>query len=30
MAYMIERNEIIMNDSLGNPFNEYNKVVTVW
>ena len=30
MAYMIERNEIIMDDSLGNPVASYNKVVTVW
>jgi uncharacterized protein (TIGR02246 family) len=30
MAYMIERNEIIVNDSLGNPEASYNKTVTVW
>jgi uncharacterized protein (TIGR02246 family) len=30
MAYMIERNEIIVNDSLGNPVPSYNKTVTVW
>ncbi|HMB61999.1 MAG TPA: DUF4440 domain-containing protein [Eudoraea sp.] len=30
MAYMIERNEIIVNDSLGNPIPSYNKTVTVW
>jgi ketosteroid isomerase-like protein len=30
MAYMIERNEIIINDSLGNPVPGYNKTVTVW
>jgi len=30
MAYMIERNEIIVNDSLGNPMPSYNKTVTVW
>jgi len=30
MAYMIERNEIIVNDSLGNPMASYNKTVTVW
>jgi ketosteroid isomerase-like protein len=30
MAYMIERNEIIVNDSLGNPVASYNKTVTVW
>ena len=30
MAYMIERNEIIVNDSLGNPIPSYNKTVTIW
>ena len=30
MAYLIERNEIIINDSLGNPVKSYNKVVTIW
>jgi len=30
MAYMIEQNKIIVNDSLGNPMTEYNKGVTVW
>ncbi len=30
MAYMIEENQITMNDSLGVPFTEYNKGVTVW
>lgn len=30
MAYLIERNEITVNDSLGNPVKSYNKVVTVW
>ena len=30
MAYMIERNEVIVNDSLGNPIASYNKTVTVW
>ena len=30
MAYMIERNEIIVNDSLGSPVLSYNKTVTVW
>ena len=30
MAYMIERNEVIVNDSLGNPISSYNKTVTVW
>lgn len=30
MAYMIEQNQIIFNDSLGKPITEFNKVVTVW
>lgn len=30
MAYMIERNEMIVNDSLGSPLVTYNKTVTVW
>ena len=30
MAYMIERNQIAYNDSLGNRVVEHNKVVTVW
>lgn len=30
MAYMIEQNQITMNDSLGNPITEKNKAVTVW
>ena len=30
MAYMIERNEMTVNDSLGNPIVTYNKTVTVW
>jgi ketosteroid isomerase-like protein len=30
MAYMIERNEMIVNDTLGNPIVTYNKTVTVW
>jgi uncharacterized protein (TIGR02246 family) len=30
MAYMIERNEMIVNDSLGSPIVTYNKTVTVW
>jgi ketosteroid isomerase-like protein len=30
MAYMIERNEMKVNDSLGNPIVTYNKTVTVW
>lgn len=30
LAYMIERNKISVNDSVGNPMTEYNKVVTIW
>ena len=30
MAYMIEQNKIIENDSLGNPIKDHNKVVTIW
>lgn len=30
MAYMTEETQITMNDSLGKPFTEYNKAVTVW
>ena len=30
LAYMIEKNQITVNDSLGNPINEFNKVVTIW
>lgn len=30
LAYMMERNKISVNDSLGNPMTEYNKVVTIW
>lgn len=30
MAYMIERNKVTVNDSLGTPLTTYNKVVTVW
>ena len=30
LAYMIEKNQITVNDSSGNPINEYNKVVTIW
>ena len=30
MAYLIEQNQITMNDSLGKPITEYNKGVTVW
>ncbi|MBA2562038.1 MAG: nuclear transport factor 2 family protein [Chitinophagaceae bacterium] len=30
MAYMIEHNQITMNDTLGKPVTEFNNVVTVW
>jgi len=30
MAYMIEQNQITVNDTLGNPITQYNKSVTIW
>jgi ketosteroid isomerase-like protein len=30
LAYMIEKNQITVNDSSGKPINEFNKVVTIW
>jgi ketosteroid isomerase-like protein len=30
MAYMIERNVMTINDSLGNPVTTYGKGITVW
>jgi ketosteroid isomerase-like protein len=30
LAYMIERNVTIVNDSVGNPTTTHGKVVTVW
>ena len=30
MAYMLERNEITVNDSTGAPVTSHGKVVTVW
>ena len=30
MAYMIEQNQITINDTLGNPKTEFNKSVTIW
>lgn len=30
LAYLIERNQVSVTDSTGNPMTEYNKVVTVW
>ncbi|MBC2838480.1 nuclear transport factor 2 family protein [Robiginitalea sp. SC105] len=30
MAYLIERNKVTVNDSLGTPMTTYNKVVTIW
>ena len=30
LAYLLERNEVSMNDAAGKPVTEHNKVVTVW
>ena len=30
MAYMIEQNQVTVNDSLGQAHTEYNKSVTIW
>ena len=30
MAYLIEQNQVTVNDSLGKPVTEYNKSVTIW
>ncbi len=30
MAYMIEKNQITMNDSLGNPVTKFGTAVTIW
>ena len=30
MAYLIEQNQITINDSLGKPLTEFNKSVTIW
>ena len=30
MAYLIEKSQITVNDSLGNPKTEYNKAITIW
>jgi ketosteroid isomerase-like protein len=30
MAYLIEQNQITVNDSLGRPVTEHNKSVTIW
>lgn len=30
IAYMIEQNQITMNDSSGKPVTEFNKGVTIW
>jgi ketosteroid isomerase-like protein len=30
MAYLIEQNQITVNDSLGHPLTEFNKSVTIW
>lgn len=30
MAYLIEKSQITVSDSLGNPKTEYNKAITIW
>jgi len=30
LAYMLEQNQITVNDSLGHPLTEHNKNVTIW
>jgi len=30
MAYLIEQNQITVNDSIGRPMTEFNKSVTIW
>jgi uncharacterized protein (TIGR02246 family) len=30
IAYLIEQNQITVNDSLGKPLTEFNKSVTIW
>ena len=30
MAFMIEKNQVTVNDSLGHPITEFNKAVTIW
>lgn len=30
LAYMLEQNQITVNDSTGNPITEFNKAVTIW
>jgi ketosteroid isomerase-like protein len=30
IAYLIEQNQITVNDSLGKPITEFNKSVTIW
>lgn len=30
MAYMIEQNQVTVNDSLGRTITEHNKAVTIW
>jgi len=30
LAFLIEQNQITINDSLGRPITEYNKAVTIW
>lgn len=30
MGYLIEQNQVTMNDSTGKPVTEFNKCVTIW
>ena len=30
MAYVMQRNQIKMNDSLGKPMTQYNKAIIIW
>ena len=30
LAYLLEENQITVNDSLGKPITQYNKALTVW
>ena len=30
MAYLLEKSQITVNDSLGKPKTEYNKAISIW
>ncbi|HTQ28841.1 MAG TPA: DUF4440 domain-containing protein [Puia sp.] len=30
LAYMVEQNQVTVNDSLGKPFTTFNKAITIW